>query len=223
MESQNHPLGRITNQGSLSMLEALIPFVEYPLKLPLALFIKFNEIKLIIQAFRSIDQLSSLGLNAPSSGPTDIICALTGMSPDMLNMLMSFTEGQNGPFSPEMLAGLSGQNGMDFSNLASMLGQFNASNAVNSSAMPDTAKSPNTNNTSAYDSSYSFDDAIKNILSEYDISQAENYTSNLSNDNTEISSNDLSYNYSENSTENLFHDNTEAEPENPSDNLFVPQ
>ena len=47
-QTKRHPLECITNQSGLSMLECLIPFVDYPLKLPLALFIKFNEIRMIM-------------------------------------------------------------------------------------------------------------------------------------------------------------------------------
>lgn len=170
MEPKNrHPLECITNQGGLSMLEALIPFVEYPMKLPLALFIKFNEIKLIINAFRSIDNLTRLGLNAASGSPTDMLCALTGISPDILKMMMSLSESTNGSgLSPEMLSGLSGQSEMDFSSLATILGQLGAQDSFQKPSNSD---------------SHSFDDALQRILSEYDMAQAEAYRSNPSDTN----------------------------------------
>lgn len=188
MESKKrHPLECITNCESLSMLESLIPFVEYPLKLPLALFIKFTEIRLIINAFRSIDTLSRLGLNSASSSPTDMLCALTGMSPEMLRILMSLSENMNGSFSPEMLSGLSGQNGMDFSNIANIFGQFNKGgkdSPLSSFDVTDTSESSDTNGSTYDNTGDSFDAAIQNILSEYDMAQAENYTKDLSNNDS---------------------------------------
>lgn len=101
MEPTNrHPLECITSQSGLSMLECLIPFVDYPLKLPLALFIKFNEIRMIMNAFHSFDSLSSFGLNMSSNSPTDMLCALTGISPEILNTIMSMNSSMGSyPFS----------------------------------------------------------------------------------------------------------------------------
>ncbi len=189
MESKNrHPLECITNCESLSMLESLIPFVEYPLKLPLALFIKFTEIRMIINAFRSVDNLSRLGLHFASSSPTDMLCALTGMSPEMLKMLMSLSENTNGSFSPEMLSGLTGQNGMDISNIVSMFNQFNKT-GTDGPPPPfhasDTDDRPNTREHTENFSDDSFDTAIQNILSEYDMAQAERFTNDLSNNESD--------------------------------------
>ena len=65
-QNPRHPLNSITNNNNMSMLEALIPFVDYPMKLPLALLIKANEIRLIIHAFHSLDYLSKIGLHNSS-------------------------------------------------------------------------------------------------------------------------------------------------------------
>lgn len=189
MESKNrHPLECITNCESLSMLESLIPFVEYPLKLPLALFIKFTEIRLIINAFRSVDNLSRLGLHSASSSPTDMLCALTGMSPEMLKMLMSLSENTNGTFSPEMLSGLTGQNGMDISNIVNMFNQFNKG-GTDGPPPPfhasGTSDPPTTREYTESSSDDSFDAAIQNILAEYDMSQAEGYTNDISNNDSD--------------------------------------
>ena len=91
-QTKRHPLECITNQSGLSMLECLIPFVDYPLKLPLALFIKFNEIRMIMNAFHSFDTLSDYGLNMSSNSPTDMLCALTGISPDILNTILAMNQ-----------------------------------------------------------------------------------------------------------------------------------
>lgn len=91
-----HPLNAIDGYENLSMLEALIPFVDYQLKLPLALFIKFNEVRLIIKCFQSPHNLTRLGLHCATTEPWDMICALTGMSPEVVKMMMSMMDGGNG-------------------------------------------------------------------------------------------------------------------------------
>ncbi len=91
--ANRHPFSAIEGYDHYSMLEMLIPFVEPSLKLPLALFIKYNETKLIIQAFQSTENLIRLGLHNPSSNALDIICALTGMSKEMLMTMTSMMDG----------------------------------------------------------------------------------------------------------------------------------
>lgn len=174
MEQNNrHPLEAITNSNSLSMLESLIPFVEYPLKLPLALLIKFNEIRLIINAFRSLDNLTRLGLHSISRDPMDMLFSLTGIPPEMLKMLFSMMENSNDPLSPDILSGLTGNTSPDMSNIASLFQSFSSNtekNNINSS--PHTDNHANTNMPAAYENE-DFDRNIQNILAEYDLAQAE--------------------------------------------------
>lgn len=179
-QNNRHPLGAITNRGSLSMLEALIPFVEYPLKLPLALFIKFTEIRMIINAFHSLEDLTRIGLHNVSNSPTDMLCSLTGIPPEMLNMLFSLSENWGSSFSPDMLSGLAGNSGMDFSNLAGMFqSAFNQagttgppppppfSTPFSSSPVPENPMSGQGNA-----GNEEFNRKIQNIFAEYDMLQA---------------------------------------------------
>lgn len=90
--NKQHPLSQITGGSSLSMLEMLIPYVDFPFKLPLALFIKFNEIRIIINALQNMDMIEHFGLHNANNSPIDMLASVTGISPDMLQMLMSMTE-----------------------------------------------------------------------------------------------------------------------------------
>lgn len=178
--NNRHPLGAITNRGSLSMLEALIPFVEYPLKLPLALFIKFTEIRMIINAFHSLEDMTRLGLHNASNNPTDMLCSLTGIPPEMLNMLFSLSENLGNSFSPDMLSGLAGNSGMDFSSLASMF--QSVSNQAGTAGSPPPppfsaplsgdpfSGNPMTGQNNA--GNEEFNRKIQNIFAEYDMLQA---------------------------------------------------
>lgn len=171
-QNNRHPLGAITNRGNLSMLEALIPFVEYPLKLPLALFIKFMEIRMIINAFHSLEDLTRIGLHNMSNSPTDMLCSLTGISPEMLNMLFSLSENWGNSFSPDMLSGLAGNSGMDFSNFANMF-----QSAPNHAGPPppppfSTPFSDNPMSGQTNGENEEFNRKIQNIFAEYDMLQA---------------------------------------------------
>ncbi len=100
-----HPLSQITGGSSLSMLEMLIPYVDYPFKLPLALFIKFNEIRIIINALQNMEIIKRFGLHNDSNSPIDMLSSLTGMSPDMLQMLINMTESGIPGMSPDFSSG----------------------------------------------------------------------------------------------------------------------
>lgn len=103
--NKQHPLSQITGSSSLSMLEMLIPYVDYPFKLPLALFIKFHEIRLIINTLQNADMIEQFSLHNTNNSPADMLASFTGISPDMLQMLMGMAEngfpGMNPEFSPE--------------------------------------------------------------------------------------------------------------------------
>ena len=169
-----HPLNAITNNNPMSMLEALIPFVDYPMKLPLALLIKANEIMLIMRAFQSFDYLSRIGLHNPSKDPMDMLGSLTGMSPEMLKMMMSVLNSSDTAGNADLLSSLmgGGQPPPDVSSLFSNLQTDSPPNTASTFAN-DTPSSPESSTYSTPpDESSSFDDRIQQILSEYDMMQA---------------------------------------------------
>lgn len=133
------------------MLEALIPFVDYPMKLPLALFIKYQELRLIVNAFQEEEKLSQYGLHSASNDPLEILANVMGLSPELLKTIMSMMDNMN----------TSGNNSSD--------------------NMPAEANKViqhyvNYNNSSTQD--YSFDDNIQNLFAEYDMLQAAEYSEN---------------------------------------------
>ena len=87
-----------------------------------------------------------------------------------------------------MLSGLTGQNGMDISNIVNMFNQFNK--GVTDGPPPPfqasgTSEPPNTGTHTESSPDDSFDAAIRNILAEYDMAQAESYTNDISNNNSD--------------------------------------
>ncbi|MDE5777699.1 MAG: hypothetical protein K2I10_04210 [Lachnospiraceae bacterium] len=177
--SKRHPLEAITNSKSLSMLEALIPFVDYPLKLPLALLIKYYEINRIMQAFQSLDNLSRCGLHNTSSDPMDMLCALTGISPDIMKMVSSFSNSQGASNPMDLMSMFGEKNGFDPKTFSNLFANFSGSNGE-----------PNhtTNQSDSNQNDSSFDQNIQSIFSEYDMMQAAEYDSEL--DHSKNSDND---------------------------------
>lgn len=196
-----HPLNAIEGYENLSMLEVLIPFVEPSLKLPLALFIKFSEIRLIIKCFHSIDNLTRLGLHNASNDPLDMICALTGMSPDLLKTMFSVMDGNSNMFSDLVNnAGNScgSANNFDFSgnNLSNMMNIFQN---MQSGTSANTSENSDYNNKSYkqtfYDASTNdFEQNIQNLLAEYDLAQAADYNAEFDTQNSQNNSNYEQYN-----------------------------
>ncbi len=169
-----HPLNAITNNNPMSMLEALIPFVDYPMKLPLALLIKANEIMLILRAFQSLDYLSRIGLHNPSKDPMDMLGSLTGMSPEMLKMMMSVLNNSDTAGNADLLSSLMG-GGQPPPDVSSLFSNMQA-DPPQSAAPPFANDTPSSPESSTYsttpDETTSFDDRIQQILSEYDMMQA---------------------------------------------------
>lgn len=162
----SHPLDNITRNNPYSMLEALIPFVDYPMKLPLALLVKYYEVRLILNAFQSRDTLSEYGLNNSSKDPMDMLGNVLGVSPEMIRTLMTIMESQNNT---------------DSCNRQNNPFYRNADNYTENTLHHDNIADEDTtgsyiNNNYYNDAEYNFDDSIGNIFAEYDMLQAAEYT-----------------------------------------------
>ena len=155
----SHPLDNITRNNPYSILEALIPFVDYPMKLPLALLVKYFEVRLILNTFQSHNDLSKYGLHNNINDPMEILGNVMGISPDMIRTLMTLMESQS--FNDIN----TGQNDdqQPLHNTYDYFGQnyehFDYKDI----------------NDQDIDNNDSFDNNIKNIFAEYDLLQAAEY------------------------------------------------
>ena len=99
MDHIRHPLDQIYSNNSLLFLEVMIPYVDPSLRLPLALLIKVQEMRLIIEAFRNPER-SELFRTVPSNqSPEDILYSLAGAMgvsiPEEMKHLSDFTSMMN--------------------------------------------------------------------------------------------------------------------------------
>ena len=150
----SHPLNNITKNNPYSMLEALIPFVDYPMKLPLALLVKYYEFRLILDAFQTTDKITGYGLHNPVNDPMEMLGNILGISPEMLRTVMSMMNEPKNSFE-------------------STDETYKAETNCSTNSLHNNIYSDN-------ESTGSFDDNIRNIFAEYDLLQAAEY--NIEND-----------------------------------------
>lgn len=152
-EPFQHPLDNIYHNNSLLLLEAMIPYVEPSLKLPLALLIKMQEIKLLMQVLTNPSRMEACGLNRSNSN-----------SEEMLSMLCN---AMGFDFMEQMKNMQNVMNVMNTMNAMNDTGALNITNVMNNMQNPQ--KSPERETP---DSDFSSEtrndmiDAIRQILSE---------------------------------------------------------
>ena len=86
-----HPLDNLIRDDRLFIMEAIIPFVDDNMKAPLAMYIKFMELKSILEALRDPGYVNSCGLHKDINNQDDIFsslanCGLMGGKDQLENM-----------------------------------------------------------------------------------------------------------------------------------------
>lgn len=95
-EPYQHPLDNLYPNNSLLLLESLIPYVDPALKFPLAMLIKVQELRFLMQAFNNPSHMESCGLNRGSEHSEEMIatiCRIMGF--DFQEQLNSIHSMQN--------------------------------------------------------------------------------------------------------------------------------
>lgn len=70
---QFHPLDKLIGNHTFSFLEVMVPFVDYPFKKILVLFIKYQELMSIFHALDDRDFVEQCGFHCHPSSPEDMI------------------------------------------------------------------------------------------------------------------------------------------------------
>ena len=92
MEYSRHLLDNLYPDNHLLLLEAMIPYIDPAMQLPLALYIKFQEVQFILSAFRNPDRLYSCGFYPGNISNEDLLQTLSRSMGFHLNMFRnSFT------------------------------------------------------------------------------------------------------------------------------------
>lgn len=162
--NKQHPLSQITSGNSFSMLEMMIPYIDHPFKLPLALLIKFNEIRMIIYTLQHIDLARRFGLYNDNNTPADMLSALIGISPEMLQMLMSLSESGFSDMGTDFPNGFQNL----FQNFDTSCDAFCNNNSCNANPENNFNNYSQTSTTNNTENNYNFDDRINHIFENYD-------------------------------------------------------
>lgn len=76
-----HPLDRLISDTSFSLLESLVPFVDYPYKQMLVLYIKYKEAMAILTCFHNRDYTAQQGFDCHPKSTEDFVCDLCKILP----------------------------------------------------------------------------------------------------------------------------------------------
>ncbi len=76
-----HPLDNLIKDKSSFWLEALVPFVDYKYKKLLIIYIKYKELKAILDCLEDIKYVESCGFNCKAHSMDDVITGLAGFMP----------------------------------------------------------------------------------------------------------------------------------------------
>lgn len=94
-----HPLDTIYNDNSLLLLEAMIPYVDPSLKLPLVLLIKIQELQILTRILQNPARTDACGLNKGSGDPEQmmtVLCQAMGLDlPGQLKQAQSMMSMMN--------------------------------------------------------------------------------------------------------------------------------
>lgn len=72
----SHPLDKLISNQSLFLIEAIIPFVDKPMKKPLVMYLKFSELQEIIRSLNDEAYIKDCDFCRDFSNQEDVITAL---------------------------------------------------------------------------------------------------------------------------------------------------
>lgn len=95
-EPFQHPLDKLYPNNSLLLLEAMIPYVDPALKLPLAMLIKIQELQILIQVLNNPSRMEACGLNRGTGNSDELLNALCkAMGFDFMEQMNTLNNMQN--------------------------------------------------------------------------------------------------------------------------------
>ena len=86
--SRIHPLDKLISDESVFLLEALVPFIEFPYKKMLVLFIKYREIMSIMKSLNDRDYISSCGFDCHPKNTEEMLAGMCDFLPENISASM---------------------------------------------------------------------------------------------------------------------------------------
>ncbi len=133
-----HPLDILVADNSISLLEALVPFVEFPFKKLLVFYIKYRELNAIVNSLNNRDFLKSCGFDCHPKNTEDMIQDMCKFMPgnmvgnikqmQQVFSMMQMMNQDNQFASMASMFGESGNNGFSQENISKAFSMFNQMN-----------------------------------------------------------------------------------------------
>lgn len=79
--SKFHPLDKLIADDSLFLLEALVPFIDYPYKKMLVFFIKYKELMSIMNSLNDRSYISSCGFDCHPKNTEEMLAGMCDFLP----------------------------------------------------------------------------------------------------------------------------------------------
>lgn len=73
----SHPLDKLINDDRLFLLEAILPFIDSPMRMPLTLYLKTTELKLIMNALNNKNYINQCDFNRNINNQDDVLNSLS--------------------------------------------------------------------------------------------------------------------------------------------------
>ena len=82
---KNHPLDKLISDDSLFLLETIVPFIDYPYKKMLVLFIKYRELISIMSNLDNREYISSCGFDCHPKSTEEMLAGMCDFLPRNLS------------------------------------------------------------------------------------------------------------------------------------------
>lgn len=139
-----HPLDRLIADDSLFFLEAMVPFVDYSLKKPLVLFIKYRELMSILHCLDDRPYIESCGFDYHAGNTEDMISHMCNFLPG--NFASSIKQMQQMMSMMEMMNMSEKMNMPEMANMPNDMQMQEMANVPNHMHMPEMTNMPNERN-----------------------------------------------------------------------------
>ncbi len=109
---RTHPLDKLISDDSIFLLETLVPFIEYPYKKMLVLFIKYRELMAIMNSLNDRDYISACGFDCHPKSTEEMLTNMCDFIPNNLSSSMKQMKQMMGMM--DMMGTINPNSGNDF-------------------------------------------------------------------------------------------------------------
>lgn len=92
----SHPLDKLISDDRLFLLEAILPFVEGPMRMPLVIYLKMMELQQIMRVINNQSYIRQCDFNRDLHNQNDILASLAQCGfPDIADQMKNMQQAMN--------------------------------------------------------------------------------------------------------------------------------